>query len=69
MSQTIIYCLLTALSAFAWGMLFQEKMTKRYNDRRQERRIIVDAPFSPEQSEVIVKILADLNEAVQQSMN
>ena len=60
--------ILTAIGCFGWGMYFQEIATTHKNVKAREKRIIIDAPFSPEQSETIMRVLAELNEAVRQSM-
>ncbi len=62
--------MLTILSSsgfFAWGMCVQGWLTRRKQIKARERRIVIDAPFSPEQSETIMQVLVSLNEAVRKS--
>ena len=59
--------LLIIVGAFGWGMYAQEIIIKRGRIKAKEHRIIIDAPFSPEQSETIMKILQEIKEAVQES--
>ncbi len=56
-----------SICAFGWGMWTQEMLQKRARVKARERRIIIDAPFSPEQSDAIMRALEELNEAVQKS--
>lgn len=55
------------VGAFGWGMYAQEIITKRQRVKALEHRIVIDAPFSPEQSETIMRVLQELNEAVRKS--
>jgi uncharacterized protein (DUF2384 family) len=57
------------IGAFGWGMYAQEIINKRQLLKAKERRIIVDAPFSPEQSETIMRVLKELKDAVRDSIN
>lgn len=59
--------IMSVIGAFGWGMYAQELILKRQSIRRRERRIVIDAPFSPEQSETIMRVLVELNEAVRES--
>jgi len=49
---------------FGWGMYVQEIIAKRNGIKARSGRIIIDAPFSPDQSETIMRVLKELNEAV-----
>jgi len=64
-----LYTLFLIIGAFGWGMYAQEVITKRANSKAREKRIIIDAPFSPEQSETIMRVLQEINEAVGKSTN
>jgi len=48
------------LGGLGWGATLQEKLEKRRLARRIESRIVVDAPFSPAQAEIIMKTLGEL---------
>lgn len=63
-----IVTLFIAIGAFGWGMFFSEWKTNRKNRKEKERRIIVDAPFLPEQGDAIIEALKVLNASVQSSM-
>lgn len=65
--RVILFISSIAVGAFGWGMIFQEWKTKRGMVRARERRIVIDAPFSPDQSETIMRVLQELNEAVRKS--
>lgn len=54
--------------SFGWGMFAQELITKRFQRKAKVGRIVVDAPFSREQSDTIMRVLQELNDAVQKSM-
>jgi len=58
---------LIVAGAFGWGMYAQEIIAKRGHIKAREHRIVIDAPFSPEQSETIMRVLQDINEAVRKS--
>jgi len=60
--------IMAMIGFFGWGMYTQEIITKRQLLKARERRIIIDAPFSPEQSETIMRVLVELNEAVRKTM-
>jgi len=60
--------IMAMIGFFGWGMYTQEIITKRQLLKARERRIIIDAPFSPEQSDTIMRILNELNDAVSKSM-
>ena len=60
--------IMAMIGFFGWGMYAQEILQKRALKKERERRIIVDAPFSPEQSDTIMRILNELNDAVSKSM-
>ena len=60
--------IMAMIGFFGWGMYAQEILQKRALKKERERRIIVDAPFSPEQSETIMRVLVELNEAVRKTM-
>jgi len=62
------FIIMTIIGAFGWGMYAQEIITKRQLLKARERRIVIDAPFSPEQSETIMRVLVELNEAVRKTM-
>ncbi|MFA5323352.1 MAG: hypothetical protein WC373_11835 [Smithella sp.] len=65
--MTDLIVLYIALGAFAWGMLVQEYITKRRYCKAKEHRIVINAPFSPEQSDTIMRVLLELNDAVSKS--
>jgi len=52
---------------FGWGMYVQEMVSKWRQRRKKEHRIVIDAPFSPEQAGTIMSILQEINEAVRKS--
>jgi len=64
-----LYTLFLIIGAFGWGMYAQKVITKRASAREREKRILIDAPFSPEQSETIMRVLQEINEAVGKSTN
>jgi hypothetical protein len=59
--------IMAIIGAFGWGMFAQEIIQKRDRVKARHGRIVIDAPFSPEQSETIMRVLVELNEAVRQS--
>lgn len=63
----IFLMIMAIIGAFGWGLFVQEFVTKRNGIKAKERRIVIDAPFSPEQSETIMNVLKELNEAVRKS--
>jgi len=64
-----ILAIATILGAFGWGLYVQEIIAKKQQRKQKENRILIDAPFSPEQSETIMTILQKINEAVKKSMD
>ncbi len=42
-----LFIIFSLIGAFGWGMYAQEIITKRQLLKARERRIIIDAPFSP----------------------
>ena len=62
------FIIMTIIGAFGWGMYAQEIITKRQLLKARERRIVIDAPFSPEQSDTIMRVLHDLNDAVSKTL-
>lgn len=66
--EDIIKIVLLCFGAFGWGLYAQEMSQKRTIRKEKERRIIVDAPFSPEQSDVILKVLAEISKSVADSV-
>jgi hypothetical protein len=62
--MNLIYYILIAIAAFGWGMYVQEIITKRQRIKAREHRIVIDAPFSKDQSETIMRTLQELYEAV-----
>jgi len=65
----LLFTIFTMIGAFGWGMYAQEIITKRQLLKARERRIVIDAPFSPEQSDTIMRVLDELNIAVRKSIN
>jgi hypothetical protein len=63
----LIFISLLVIGAFGWGMYAQEIITKRGGVKARNGRIVIDAPFSPDQSETIMRVLVELNEAVRKS--
>jgi len=59
-----IYIVIGIIGGFGWGMYVQEIIAKRKGIKAKSGRIIIDAPFSPDQSETIMRVLKELNEAV-----
>lgn len=64
----VVSVIFSAIGVFGWGMLFQEWKTRRSQIKAKERRIVIDAPFLPEQAETIMRVLVELNEAAGKSM-
>lgn len=67
MSEFLFTYLIIAFGAFGWGMLINEWIIKRRAIKARDHRIVIDAPFSPDQSETIMRVLQELNEAVRKS--
>lgn len=61
--------LFLAVGMFGWGMVFQEWKEKRKAHKEKYRRIIIDAPFLPEQADAIMETLNVLQAAVSKSMD
>lgn len=59
--------IITAIGFWGWGMYTQEMIQKIGQIKAREGRIIIDAPFSHEQSETIMKALKDIHEAITKS--
>jgi len=64
----IFLYILGGIGFFGWGMYTQEMIQKLGQIKARQSRIIIDAPFSPEQSETIMNALKEINEAVNKSM-
>jgi hypothetical protein len=62
-----LFWVMCVIGSFGWGMYAQEIITKHKVIKAKEHRIVIDAPFSPDQSETIMRVLAELNEAVRKS--
>jgi hypothetical protein len=59
--------LIGIIGGVGWGMYVQEVLQKRGRIKASEARIVIDAPFSPAQSERIMNVLVELNEAIRES--
>ena len=51
------------VGSFAWGMWAQELATSHKHIKAREHRVIINAPFSPDQADTIMKALQEINEA------
>lgn len=60
--------LFALIGGFGWGMYTQEMLQKLGQIKAREKRIVIDAPFSPEQSDTIMVALKEIHEAVMKSM-
>lgn len=56
--------IISILGAFISGMYVNELLRKRRILKTKEHRILIDAPFSPEQSDSIMKALKILSDSI-----
>ena len=66
MSNTIYY-IFVFIGGLGWGMYIQEMITKRQRIKARESRIVIDAPFSRDQSDTIMRVLQEINESIKKS--
>lgn len=66
MSEFIWYVIGLA-TGVGWGMWLQEKLEIRRIAKRVESRIVVDAPFTPVQAQIIMRTLAELVDFTKES--
>jgi hypothetical protein len=63
----LLTIIMAMIGGFGWGLYVQEIITKQQRIKAKESRIIIDAPFSREQSETIMRALVEINEAIGKS--
>ena len=66
--ESLVIIIPTAIGCFWWGMYTQEMIQKYGQIKARQNRIVIDAPFSPEQSDTIMNALEDIHKAVTKSM-
>lgn len=66
--EDLFLIVLVAIGFFGWGMYAQEMIQKIGLIRARESRIVIDAPFSHEQSETIMNALKEIHESINASI-
>ncbi len=64
----LLLTILSSIGFFFSGMAVQGWLSRRRQLHARQGRIVIDAPFSPEQSETIMRVLISLDEAIRKSI-